>query len=125
MARAHSEDFRKKVLEHVEAGHGKAGAARLFGISERAVYAWLRLHRETGSLKARYTGRRASKLTKEKLEEQLRKTPDAYLEELAEKFSVSVNAVWKACKRYQLTRKKRAGSTKKETRDPGRHSGKN
>ena len=44
------------------------------------------------------------------------KHPDATLEEIGSVFEVSAVGIWKACKRLQITRKKKRFFTKKEMR---------
>jgi transposase-like protein len=47
----YSEDFRKKVMEHIDAYESQAQVARMFNINSRTLYNWMKQRRETGSLK--------------------------------------------------------------------------
>jgi hypothetical protein len=48
---AYSEDLRIGVLSYVESGHKYKETGERFGVSTRAICAWVRLKRETGTLK--------------------------------------------------------------------------
>jgi len=122
MPRAYSEDLRYKVLEHVAKGTSKTKTAELFGIGANSIYLWQRRLKELGHLKSRYKGKPVMKITGQKLRKYIGKHPDAYLEEIAVHFGASAVGIWKACKRYKITRKKRVGPTKNATGKPGRGS---
>ena len=122
MPRAYSEDLRYKVLEHVAKGANKTKTAELFGIGVNSIYLWQRQLKELGHLKSRYRGKPAIKITEQKLRQYIQKHPDAYLEEIAVDFGVSAVGIWKACKRYKITRKKRVGFTRNATSKPEKNS---
>lgn len=39
----YSEDFRKKVVEYIEAGHSKAETKRTFSVCRESINRWLKL----------------------------------------------------------------------------------
>jgi transposase-like protein len=47
----YSEDFRKKVMEHIDAYKTQSEVARMFNISSKTLYNWINQRRETGNLK--------------------------------------------------------------------------
>jgi putative transposase len=99
-------DLRKKVVDYIENGHSKASACRIFAVGRATLYRWLSLKQEQGNLSARLRIRRSHKLEKERLEKFIAKHPDAYLLEIAQHMRVSGTAVFKACRRWGITRKK-------------------
>lgn len=99
--------LRERVLAYVDAGHGgKAEAAKVFGIARSSVYNWIEQRRRKGHIKLRRRGMRQRCLDQKKLLEYLRGHTDAYLIEIGEHFGVSGTAIFKACKRWKITRKK-------------------
>lgn len=54
MAKAYSEDFRRKVIEAIELnGLKKQEASELFGISRNTINLWFKLKAETGDIRPR------------------------------------------------------------------------
>ncbi len=67
--KAYSEDLRRKIVDALNRGAPKSGAARLFGVSLSSVKRFARMDRESGSLapgtppgRPRKTGEREEKL---------------------------------------------------------------
>jgi hypothetical protein len=63
--------------------------------------------------------RRASNLNEEKLNEIMAQYPDYYLSELAVALKASRSGVFRALKRYGITRKKKSFSSKNERKTNG------
>lgn len=99
--------FRERVVLYVDAGHGgKAEAARVFGITRQSVHNWFKQRRRKGHLKPLERGGRQRHLDRQRLMKYLNQHADAYLSEIGAHFGVSDVAIFKACKRWKITRKK-------------------
>jgi transposase len=104
---SYSIDFRKKVMEYLDAGHTFREARETFRISMTAINAWRKKYKETGEIKDKPLRRHFKKLDPEKLKAYVSEHPDAYLKEIGEAFACSDTAVRKAFKRLGITHKKR------------------
>jgi transposase len=117
MTYGYSTDLREKVIKYIEAGGKKGEASRTFRICRQTIYNWLKLKEEGDySLKPKGGNRVARKLNYTKLMEYIKENGDAYLYEIGEAFDVSANAIWCACRKLGITRKKRVRYIRKETR---------
>jgi transposase len=103
----YTEDFRKKVMEYVDAFYPQAQVARMFHLSAKTVCNWVRQRRETGNLKPKQPIRGAIKLKTEPLLEYLREHPDAYLREIGDHFGCTNSAVYQRLKYLNIKRKKK------------------
>lgn len=106
-----SNDIRRRVLKFVAEGGSQTEAARRFQVSRKSIYNWLTkpdslIHQKPGPKKPR-------KIDHDALRKAIEKNPDRMLKEYAKEFGVSDVAIWKACKRLGLPRKKRRGGTMK------------
>ena len=90
--------------------------AATFNLSRNTLYLWIRLKKQTGSLKHQVTGLNAVKLDRQKLAQYVEQHPDAYLHEIAKHFDCTPAAVCYALKQMGMTRKKRPPLTKNKTR---------
>ena len=90
--------------------------AATFNLSRNTLYLWIRLKKQTGSLKHQVTGLNAVKLDRQKLAQYVGQHPDAYLHEIAKHFDCTPAAVCYALKQMGMTRKKRPPLTKNKTR---------
>jgi transposase len=113
---AYSTDLRARVIEYVEKGHTQKESAARFGVSDRTVWNWVKLKRETGSLKVEAVPRSPHKLPNEELVSYVRAHPDAYLKEIAEHFNCGVSSVHGALKRLGITYKKTPFVSRKKRR---------
>ena len=78
--RAYSEDLRRKIVEAIERGVSKAGAARLLGVSLSSVKRYTRIAHRGDSLKPNKGGGRPSKIdesAEKLLEEDVKERPAA------------------------------------------------
>ena len=64
---AYSIDFRQKALEHYAKFGNLSQTARTFGITNRSLYQWIALKKETGSLQHRAKGGNHTRIDKEEL----------------------------------------------------------
>ena len=90
--------------------------AATFNLSRNTLYLWIRLKKQTGSLKHQVTGLNAVKLDRQKPAQYVGQHPDAYLHEIAKHFDCTPAAVCYALKQMGMTRKKRPPLTKNKTR---------
>lgn len=113
MSYGYSIDLRERVLSYIEDGHTQKEASDVFNIPRQTIYNWFCLKTETGDLEMRRSGkRRSSKFDEEKLKETILLHPDYYLSEIAVVFKATPSGVCRALKRFGITRKKRAFSSR-------------
>ncbi len=106
-----SKDIRKRVLAFIAEGGSKAEASRRFKVSRASVYNWL--SKDDGLSYHKPGPKKPRKIDNDVLRKAIEKNPDRMLKEYAKEFGVSDVAIWKACKRLGLPRKKRRGGTMK------------
>lgn len=108
MPNGYSNDLRERVVSYYDAHHTREETCSRFSISRATLKRWLKQRRETGSvaLEARPSSRNR-KLNGDELKSYIADHPEAYLREIADAFEVSVSAVWYACQRHKISRKKR------------------
>lgn len=116
MPRAYSQDLRDRVLAAAHDGLTHGAVATRFAVGESTVRSWLRRERRTGSRAARRSPGGRSKLGAPEevaLRALIAERNDRTLAELGEGLrertgvQVSVMAVWRACERLGLRRKKK------------------
>lgn len=122
--RPYSEDLRRKIIDVIERGASKAGAAGLFGVSLSSVKRYARMAQEGWSLAPRKGSGRPPKIdeTAEKLlEEDVKERPAAtvsdrrrFLERLMGE-PLSDSTVRRLLKRLGFSRKKGAWGRRNET----------
>lgn len=84
-------------------------ACQIFQIGRDTLYRWIRQYQTKGDLAPKARGKYAARKLDDALVAQyIADHPDATLQELGERFAVSAVAIWKACRRFQITRKKNA-----------------
>jgi transposase len=116
MPQPYSVDLRERVVA-AAARQTQAEVAARFAVSESTVYAWCRRARETGGLAPKpHTGGGRPKVDAAGaavLRELIAERNDRTLAELAALYgqrtgvAVSIHAVWRACGRLDLRRKKK------------------
>lgn|SRR3990167_1800519 len=104
---AYSIDFRKCVIENLEAGKTWDEVTSVFSISRDTLNRWVNLRKKKGSLedspRAPYKVR---KIDSKALISALERTPDATLKELAKEFNCWPHAINRRLKKLGITRKK-------------------
>lgn len=109
MSNAYSVDLRERAVAYVLNGGQRTTACQIFQIGRDTLYRWLRQYQTEGALAPKARGKYASrKLDDAVVAQYIAEHPDATLEELGAHFAVSAVAIWKACRRLQITRKKTA-----------------
>lgn len=103
----YSIDFRKKVLEVKKSeGLSVRQTASRFHLSTQTVHRWMQ------TIVAKPMGpKKPHKLDWHALKQAAEQQNDAHLLELAERFGVSINAVFYALKKMNLHRKKNVGTS--------------
>ena len=114
MIMAYSTDLRKCVLDFINKGGSKAEAERTFGISRRTIYNWLETEDPFTSDKPGPKGPRH--IDYDALGQHVSDFPDATLAERAKHFGVSINGIFYALTKLNITRKKRQRLTKNSVR---------
>ena len=104
---AYSADLRNKALNYYEQCKNISQTAATFNLSRNTLYLWIRLKKQTGSLKHQVTGLNAVKLDRQKPAQYVGQHPDAYLHEIAKHFDCTAATVCYALKQMGITRKKR------------------
>ena len=97
----YSIDLRERAVSFVHSGGSQAAASRIFNVSTRTLYNWLR----SADLTPKQHGPRKRKLDKVALAADVRDTPDDYLRERAARFGVSEVAIFKALRQMQIIKK--------------------
>jgi transposase len=116
MSYGYSNDLRERVFAYYDDNHGQENTCEVFQISRATLNNWLRLRRETGSIELPVRPlARNSKIKRADLETYLAEHPDAYLEEIGAVLGVTGSAIYYACQRWGLVRKKSKPLTKKAT----------
>ncbi len=111
---AYSEDFRKRALEFMEEGHTYKELYESFKIYPSTIEEWRKLLKKNGTLKPQYDKRDSSrKIDLKKLEQAIKEKPDAYLDELAQKFNCTKQAIFYALKRLKVSYKKNSNIQRK------------
>lgn len=112
---AHSTDLREKALDYYEQCKNISQVAKVFDIARSTLYQWIDLKKQTGGLDHQVKGQNAAKLDTQQIIQYIEQHPDAYLHEIAEHLDCSSSAVFYACERLGITRKKRQPCTKNKT----------
>lgn len=108
MAKGYGIDLRRRVIDYINEGNTIEEAASLFKVGVSTVYKWLRLLRESGSLKHRKQGTPGKrKIDYEALEQYVKDHPDATLHEMGRVFNVRHSAIEKVLIKLKITRKKK------------------
>lgn len=107
MTYGYSNDLRERVIGYYDEKHTQAQTCEVFQISRATLNNWLRQRRETGTITLPLRKlERTGKIKRVELEAYLQAHPDAYLEEIGAALGVSGTAVYYACQRWGIVRKK-------------------
>lgn len=108
----YSEDFRKQVLSHIDAGATIKAVSELFSVGTTTIKNWKKMRTVLGSVTRRQRTKKAYKINEGELLRYIKCNPDAFLHEIAFHFKVTPPAIFIALKRLNITRKKSPRSTK-------------
>ena len=87
--------------------HTLEKTSETFGISVSAIRDWEKIKKEQGNLKPKELKRTGRKIKKAELKADVEKYPEDFNWERAVRFKCTEEAIRKAMKRHNLTRKKR------------------
>ena len=106
---AYSVDLRMAAVKHyLESGDTCAQTGKIFGVGGSTLQSWVQRYEETGDLSDKPLKRGPKKLPPEQLRAYVQQHSDATQQEIADEFGCSNQAVSKALKRLNITRKKDA-----------------
>lgn len=120
----YSIDLRQRALNYIANGGSRLEASKIFGVTIPTLANWLSRQKQQ-DLAPKMNGSKPSKIDNEKLKKYIELYPDRYLREIAAEFNTTLQAVFYACKRLNITLKKRPHTTKREMRRNERHFKKN
>ena len=96
------------VRRYLESGDTYAETGKIFGVDASSVQRWVQQYKETGDLSDKPLERGFKKIDPAKLRTYVKDHPDATQQEIADEFHCSNQAISKALKRLNITRKKNA-----------------
>jgi transposase len=117
----YSLDLRKKAVEYLDAVGNREKVVEAFNISLRRLEGWI-LRRDENYLPPKQRKSSPSKIDDQQLRLFVRKHPNAYLREIAEKFETTLQAGFYPSKRLKISLKKRPLTTKREMRQKDKNS---
>ena len=112
---AYSTDFRQRALAYYANCGNISKTARTFGITNRTLYQWIALKKETGSLQHQVKGGNRTRVDQEELRRYVAEHPDAYQYEIAQHLGCTASNVGYLLKTLKITRKKRLPAIKNKT----------
>lgn len=116
----YSIDLRQRALNYIANGGSRLEASKIFGVTIPTLANWLSRQKQQ-DLAPKMNGSKPSKIDNDKLKKYIELHPDSYLREIAAEFNTTLQAVFYACKRLNITLKKRPRATKKGMRKNERH----
>ena len=117
MEMAYSVDLRMAAVRHYKgSGDTFAETAKIFNVSESSVQRWVTQYEATGHVFDKPLSRGPKKLPPEALRAYVQEHPDDTQQEIAEACGCCNQAVSKALRRLNITRKKKRAATKSKIR---------
>jgi len=113
---AYDEKFRKKAVEYKDSGHTFKQLNEIFGISSSTYYKWKKNKINSGFyvLPQIVKATRRRKIDPDELRKFVKKKPDLFLHEIAEKFNCSAVAIFKRLEQHKIKLKKRRSRIRKK-----------
>ena len=117
---AYDKKYRTRVVEYILEGHTQEETAKVFKVGTTSIKRWIAVYEATGSTGGGYTvsNRSPKKIEPEKLEAYMNEHPDAFLREIADKFSCCIESARRALLRNCYMLKKRRNITKSVMKKP-------
>ena len=122
MVRPYSTDLRKRVLDYVEETKDKIKATQLFKVGIATIYRWIARKTQTGNVEPSPSKSYKKKIDDQKLIAYLEQHPDHFLSEIAAHFNTTLQAVFYALQRLNISRKKRPRFTRREMKKSEQNS---
>ena len=113
---SYSIDLRERVIAFIEGGGSKIAASRLFRVSCRTVFMWVKQKKERKDLRIKLRDCKPYKINEAALIAYVKKNPDYYLKQIAAHFHVTAPAIFFALKRLKITLKKKRSSTSSDAK---------
>ena len=114
---AYSVDLRMKAVKHyLASNHTFAQTGAIFDVGATTVRSWVVKYEQTGNVFNKPLNRGFKKIDPVKLRAYVKAHPDATQQEIADAFECSNQAVSKALKRLNITRKKKRATIKNRIR---------
>ncbi|MFN5381911.1 MAG: IS630 transposase-related protein [Alphaproteobacteria bacterium] len=89
MSASYSQDFRRKVIEHVKKGNSCHSASMKFEISSNTVRNWYKRYKLEGNFLPRKVGCKKGRRSKEEVESYVRTNPNFILSDMGKHFGMS------------------------------------
>lgn len=111
---AHAIQIRIRAVELVKEGYTQDQVSKILKVGTTSIKRWSRVIDEHGTIRCTYdaSGRVAPKVPSGELTAYYEANNDALLKEAAAHFNCTSSAVFYACERNKITRKKRNRATK-------------
>ena len=103
---AYSKDYRERAVAYKNEGHTFKQLREAFGIPPETYYDWQKKIDSGFNFGVKAKGERSRKIDREKLRQAVEAKPDAYLQELAEPFGCTPQAVFYMLGKMKITLKK-------------------
>lgn len=107
MARAYSEDLRKKAIDYILSGHSAAASAKKFDLSPSTVMNWYKRYREEGHYRAKFPPGKVGKASDSELCAYFDAHPEKTLVQLGEHFGLTDATICYHLKRLGYRYKKK------------------
>lgn len=107
MAKAYSEDLRKKAIDYILSGNSAIASAKKFDVSEGAVRNWYKRYREEGHYHVKYPPGKVGKASDEELCAYFDANPEKTLVQLGEHFGLTDATICYHLKRLGYRYKKK------------------
>lgn len=107
MAKAYSEDLRKKAIDYILSGKSAVASAKKFDVSEGAVRNWYKRYREEGHYQVKFPPGKVGKASDEELCAYFDANPEKTLVQLGEHFGLTDATICYHLKRLGYRYKKK------------------
>ncbi len=89
MPASYSQDFRRKVIDHVKKGNSCHSASLKFEIASNTVRNWYKRYKIEGNFLSRRVGGKKARVSKEEIESYLKNNPNFILADMRKHFGMS------------------------------------
>ena len=122
MARAYSEDLRKKAIDYILSGHSATASARKFDLSPNTVMNWYKRYREEGHYQAKFPPGKVGKASDAELCAYFDAHPEKTLVQIGEHFALTDATICYHLKRLGYRYKKKRHVIGKPVHKKGKNS---
>lgn len=107
MPSSYSQDFRKKVIEHVKKGKSCNEASLKFDISSNTVRNWYKRYKKEGHYEERIRLGKKGRINREEFERYVGSNPNLILSQIGEKYGISIRSASYYMKKFGYSYKKK------------------